>query len=249
MAFDPVARLIDPASVRENRAGRLASSQRSRLTDGAYRSRYERVAGSLAALATAAAASAYTANLATASDPERLTVYAFSAAIAILAVIVFRPWADPLGADVRSGVVEHVTGNPIGRASLRSVGRGAWRPSYELTIGGLRFSVPAWLWGAVDEGRTVTAHYLPRSMSLVSIEAADERDLPPILPSQSRRVPIRAGRPMAIASFGAVGLGLLLRASLPPAELVPEIPAGLLFLAIAAAVWLRGGDARSAATG
>lgn len=238
-AFDPVVRLIDPAFVAANREGRLASRQESRLGDGAYRSRFERIAGSIAAIGVAVAASLYASRLEGASDGEHLTVYAVSAVIVGLAAIVFRPWADPLGADLRSGVVERVTGTPTSEATLRRLGREAWRAGYRVTIGGLPFAVPAWLWGAVDDARTVTAYYLPRSMTLVSIEAADDGDQPPILPIHSRRAPIRTGRAMAVASFGAVGLGLVVRAFLPPTELLPEIPAALLCLGTAGALFLR----------
>ena len=239
MAIDPVARLADPAFVRENREGRLAARQESRLGDGAYRSRFERVIGSIAAVGVAVAAATSTASLPTADPAERITVWVVCAAIVVLAAIVLRPWADPLGADVRAGRVERVSGRPVSRAALGGLGRNPWRPRYEVTIGGQRFGVPAWLWSAVDDGRAVTAYYLPRSMTLVSIEVADEAGASPFLPAADRRIPI-AGRPIAIAYFGGVGLALLARAALPPVEYVPEVPAGLLFIAIAAVIHVRG---------
>lgn len=237
--MDPVARLHDPAFLSANREGRLASRQESRLGDGAYRSRFERVLGSVAAAAVALAAASSTANLATADPAERITVWIVSAAVVVLAAVVFRPWADPLGADVRAGRVERVTGLPVSRAAIGGLGRNPWRARYDVTIGGLRFHVPPWLWSAVDDGRAVTAYYLPRSMTLVAIEAADEVGVSPFLPATSRRTPIPP-RPMAVAYFGGVGLALLARAVLPPVETFPEIPAGLLFLAVAAGIHLRG---------
>jgi hypothetical protein len=44
---------------------------------------------------------------------------------------------------------------------------------------------------------------------------------------------------MAIAYLGIVGAILLARAFLPPQELLPEIPLGLLFLAISGALFQR----------
>jgi hypothetical protein len=99
-----------------------------------------------------------------------------------------------------------------------------------VTIDGLRFHVPGWLWSAVDEARIVTAYYLPRSMTLVSIEAADDLDLPPLLALADRRVPLTPSHRVPALYFAGVGLALLVRAWLPPVELVPELPAGLLFL-------------------
>jgi hypothetical protein len=55
-------------------------------------------------------------------------------------------------------------------------------------------------------------------------------------------VPV-VGRPVAVAYFGGIGLALLVRAGLPPVETVPEIPAALLFLGIAAALYRRGSRA------
>jgi hypothetical protein len=239
MAFDPVSRLTDPAALHANREGRLASTQEARLGDGAYRSRFERVSGSVAAGAVALAASVYALNLEIATTNERQAVWAMSAAIVLLAAYVFRPWADPLGDDLRRGVVQRVTGHPLSRVRFRSLGPKAWRATYDVTVGGLRFPVPAWIWSAVDDARTVTAYYLPASMTLVSLEAADDDDHPPILPVPGRRKPVRTGRSMAIAYLGIVGAILLARAFLPPQELLPEIPLGLLFLAISGALFQR----------
>lgn len=240
-SMDPVARLIDPAFLLANREGRLASRQESRLGDGAYRSRFERVTGAIVVVAVAVAAATSTANLATADPAERITLWIVCAAIVLLAAIVFRPWADPLGADLRTGRVERVTGLPVSRAALGGLGRNPWRPHYDVTIGGLRFHVPGWLWSAVDDERAVTAYYLPRSMTLVSVEAADEVGGSTFLPASSRRIP-PAGRPMAVAYFAGVGLALLARAVLPPVELLPEVPAGVAFLVVAAGLHLRGID-------
>ena len=239
MAVDRLARFVDPAFLTANREGRLASRQESRLGEGAYRSRFERVTGSVAAVAVAIAAATSTANLETAAPAERITVWVVSAAIVLLAAIAFRPWADPLGADVRAGRVERVSGVPSSQVAIGGLGRNPWRPRYDVTIGGLRFHVPAWLWSAVDDDRPVTAYYLPRSMTLVAIEAADALGPSPFLPAASRRAPV-VGRPVTVAYFGGIGLALLVRAVLPPVEAMPEIPAGVLFLAIAAALHLRG---------
>ena len=194
-ALDPVARLVDPAFVSANRAGRLASRQESRLGDGAYRSRFERVAGSIAAVGVAAAAILSARDLAASSDLERLAVWLLSGAIVVFAAITFRPWADPLGSDVRAGLVERVTGRPVGHARVGGLGRGGLATRYDVTIGDRRFAVPAWLWAAVDDARTVHAYYLPRSMALVSLEATDDPDNPPILPAASRRPIPRRERP------------------------------------------------------
>jgi hypothetical protein len=237
--MDPVARLLDTAFLPANREGRLASRQESRLGDGAYRSRFERVMGSLAAVGVAIAAAASTANLQTEVPAERITVWIVAAAIVVLAATVFRPWADPLGADVRAGRVERISGRAVCRAAIGGLGHSPWRPRYEVTIGGLRFPVPSWLWSAVDGDRPITAYYLPRSMTLVSIEAADDLAASPFLPVTSRRTPL-AGQPMIVAYCGGVGIALLVRAVLPPVEVLPEIPAGLLFLGIAAVIRLRG---------
>jgi hypothetical protein len=194
-AFDPVARLIDPAFVSANRAGRLASRQESRLGDGAYRSRFERVSGSVAAVGVAAAAILSARDVAATSEVERFGIWILSGAIVLLAAVTFRPWADPLGRDLRSGLVHCVTGRPVGHTRLSGLGRGGLATRYDVTIGDRRFAVPAWLWAAVDDGRTVHAYYLPRSMALVSLEGVDDPDNPPILPAASRRPIPRRERP------------------------------------------------------
>ena len=231
MALDPAARLVDPGFIRENREGRLAARQETRLGDGAYRSRFERVSAFAAAAGVALVAAGSAARvdtgigIDTAIDPERLTVLAVAAAVIALAAVVLRPWADPLGLDVRAGQVLRVTGR------FASDGGGL---GHAITIDGLRFHVPGWLWSAVDEARIVTAYYLPRSMTLVSIEAADDLDGPPLLAPADRPAHLNRGRRVPALYFAGVGLALLVRAWLPPVELVPELPAGLLFLIVAA---------------
>jgi len=235
--MDPVTRLLDPAFLSANREGRLASRQESRLGDGAYRSRFDRTCAFIAAAGVALVAAVSAARIdanagldatigpATPIDPERLTILLVALAVIGLAALVLRPWSDPLGADVRAGQVLRVTG------SFASAAGGS---GHVVTIEGLRFHVPSWLWSAVDEARVVTAYYLPRSMTLVSIEAADDLDSPPLLALADRRVPLGRSRRVPALYFGGVGLALLVLAWLPPVELVPELPAAVLFIAFAA---------------
>jgi hypothetical protein len=234
MAFDPINRLLDPAGLRANRKGRLGPMQLARLGGGAYRSRLRREVLFAACVVAAGAAVYYAANLG-----DSLVLAGPALAVVALSAFVFRPWEDPLGRDVQDGRVERVTGSLVSAARVDRPSRSFWGDIYHVSIGAVRFPVPAWIWSAMDDARTVTAYYLPRSMTLVSIEAADGRDQPPILPLQARREPIRSGRRATVAYFAAVGIGLLIRAFLPPVELVPEIPAGLLFLSIAAAIFAR----------
>jgi hypothetical protein len=237
--MDPVTRLVDPAFVSANREGRLASRQEARLGDGAYRSRFERVAGFVGSVGAAVAAAGLVSSTA-----DAIPVALGAAIVVGLAAVVFRPWSDPLGQDVRTGRVERVTGSPVSAARVGVTGRGLRPARYDLTIDGLRFRVPVWLWAAVDEARTVTAYYLPRSMTLVSIEAADEGGLPPVLPQSSRRTPIAAGGSVLGAYLAAVGVTLVARALLAPAVLAPEASLGIVLVAIAAIAFVRGAPPR-----
>jgi hypothetical protein len=234
MAIDPVNRLLDPAGLRANREGRLGPVQLARLGGGAYRSRLRRELLFAGCVIAAAAAVSYATALG-----DALILAGPALATAALAAFVFRPWEDPLGRDVQDGRVERVTGSPISVTGAARPSRSLWGDIYHFSIDAVRFPVPAWIWSAMDDARTVTAYYLPRSMTLVSIEPADGRDQPPILASEDRRRPVRSGRRATVVYFAAVGIGLLIRAFLPPVELLPEIPAGILFLAIAGTVFWR----------
>ena len=106
-------------------------------------------------------------------------------AIVVLGSVVFRPWSDPLGADVRDGRVETVVGEPAVR-SVDLVRRFAWsllasasnyygsmsRGDRLMTIGARRFTVPEQVASAVAGRYPVRAYYLPRSGTLLSLEPA-----------------------------------------------------------------------------
>ena len=167
-----------PDTIRINREGRLTPEQVTNLGMRARRSRIQRAVKFAMSVVIAALV-----FLLVVSYPRvTLAGLLVPVAIAVLGVVVFKPWSDPLGADVRAGRVEVVLGVPavpkvdllrrLAWAALaagsNSSGSGS-RDDRLLVVGSLRFVVPESLASAIG-GRPVRAYFLPRSLTLLSAE-------------------------------------------------------------------------------
>jgi len=173
-----------PDTLRANREGRLTTEQASYLGKRARRARIGRVVKSGFGLVVAGLTAAFGFSY----PPVTLADILVPVAIATLSVVVFRPWSDPLGSDVRAGRVEMVGAVPrvprvdlLRRLALALLAAGwnslgSWeRDDRILVIGSVRFMVPEDLSSAIGEENPVRAYYLPRSKTLLSAEPAGRR--------------------------------------------------------------------------
>jgi hypothetical protein len=173
--------VVGVETLHANREGRLTAEQAATLGRSARRSRLRRsVEFALCAIVAALAT-----MLVFSFSRVTLVDILVPVAIAGIGAIVFRPWSDPLGADVRAGRVEVVFGAPstpgydILRGVLWSLLGGLanmyWtgRPGNRLVlIGPARFIVPDDRVSGIMTFTNVRAYYLPRSMTLLTTEAA-----------------------------------------------------------------------------
>jgi hypothetical protein len=173
-------RLMDPTFVAANRQGRLDRDQAAELRHRARRSRLVRSIEALAFVGLGALLVALVVpGNATTPDTDPVLIAGILVLLA-LAFMALRPWADPLGDDVRVGRVDSTFGVPqhsdetsgLARAVMMFVHSPSalFVPStHFVSIGDRRFVVAASVADVLRERQAVRAYYLPRSMTLVSI--------------------------------------------------------------------------------
>ncbi len=167
--------------LRENLEGRLTAEQWARGATLARRSRIRRTIE----LVTCVVIAAFTVDVGLTSYTPSAGPLIVAAAIVLAGALVFKPWSDPLGEDVREGRIQMVIGEPripkidwlrrlawflLGGAS-RNPGVGV-RGDRLLDVDGVRFFVDESNLEAVRGASKVRAYILPRSKILIWLGSA-----------------------------------------------------------------------------
>lgn len=156
-----LARLRDPAAIADNRAGRLAPSQASRL-------RRRLAFGVVGYIACGGLAFTLYLVQSEVTGPPGVVlgvVVALALALVLLVRVVL-----PRVADLRSGRVDHVAGRV---AKTSSVLADVWSTrQHHLEIGGRRFRVGTHVYDAIAAEEDVTAYFLTRTGELLTLEAS-----------------------------------------------------------------------------